>query len=192
MIPKLLPSLLVAAGSAIFIAGAFLPVSRVYVLRTADEKLAIMQGRPTMWNVHLGMMGGGAAMAAVGVAALPIGAAAPVTVPALAAAATMVAGTVLWGRHLHLRVRSPEGFASGRNPHWHFVVYTLLMQIGLLAFALALFRAGAPTWMWVVPAAGTGLTLLAFAIFRDVPPLVHYIWLLAVAVGMAVTRPPPG
>jgi len=184
MIPKLLPSLLVTAGAALFIAGAFLPVSRVYVLRTAEEKLAIMQGRATMWNVHLGMMGGGAAMAAVGVAALPIGAAAPVTLSALTAAATMVAGTVLWERHLHLRVRTPEGFAAGRNPHWHFVVYTLLMQVGLLALSLALFRAGAPAWMWVVPVAGTALTLLAFALFQDVPPFVHYVWLLAVGIGL--------
>jgi hypothetical protein len=184
MKPHLLASVLLVLGSATFLAGAFLPVSRVYMLHTAEEKLAIMRGRPVLWNVHLGMIGGGAAMAAVGVAALPIGAAAPVAVPALAAAAAVVAGTLLWERHLYLRVRAPEQFAAGQNPHWHFVAYALLMQVGLVAIAMALFRAGAPTWMWVVPAAGTVLTLIAFAVLRDIPPLIFYIWLLAVGIGL--------
>lgn len=186
----LFSALLLVAGSTVFVVGAFFPVSRVYVLQTAEEKLEIMQGQSRMWNTHLGMMGAGAAIAAVGMAALPAGAVVSAAAPAVVAAGTVVAGTLLWERHLQMRVRAPEGFASGQNPHWHFVVYTVLMQIGLLLLALALFRSGAATWVWLTPAAGTAITVLALVAFQDVPPFAHYVWLLAVGVGLLRMTPP--
>jgi hypothetical protein len=178
------PATLLLLGSIVFVAAAFLPVSRVYMLRTAEERFALMQERSAEWHTHLAGMGGGAAIAAGGMALLPVALGAAATAPAMIAAVAVPAGTVLWLRHLHLRVTDPDGFADRTNPHWHFALYTVLMQVGLLAMALALFRLGAPTWMWVVPAAGTGLTVLAFVVFQDVPPFAHYVWLLAVSIGL--------
>jgi hypothetical protein len=177
-------TLLLLIGSLTFVIGAFLPVSRMYMLRTADDRLALMRDRSAQWHTHLGMMGGGAVLSAGGVALLPAAVGAAGTAPAMLAGVAIAGGTVLWLRHLHLRVTAPAGFAQRTNPHWHFAVYTALMQVGLLALALALFRVGVPTWMWAVPAAGTGLTVLAFVVFQDVPPFAHYVWLLAVAVGL--------
>jgi hypothetical protein len=178
------PATLLLLGSILFVVGAFLPVSRLYMLRTAEARLALMQERRAQWHTHLAMMGGGAALAAGGMTLLPATLGAAATAPALVAAIVVPAGTLLWLRHLHLRVTVPEGFAQRTNPHWHFVLYTALMQVGLLALALALFRLGAPTWLWLVPAAGTGVTVLAFVVFQDVPPFVHYVWLLAVSSGL--------
>jgi hypothetical protein len=197
-------TLLLLLGSLVFVVGAFLPVSRMYMLRTADERLALMQDRSAQWRTHLAMMGGGAVIAAGGMLLLPAtlgsakaagpvlvagatGAAAggaAITVPAIIAGVAVAAGTLFWLRHLHLRVTAPEGFAQRTSPHWHFALYTLLIQVGLLALALAMFRVGVPTWVWLVPAAGTGLTVLAFVVFQDVPPFAHYVWLLPVAIGL--------
>lgn len=177
-------TLLLLLGSLTFVVGAFLPVSRMYVLRTADERLALMRDRSAQWHTHLAMMGGGAVIAAGGMALLPATLGATAAAPALVAGVAVAGGTLLWVRHLHLRVTAPEGFAQRTNPHWHFALYTALMQVGLLALALALFRVGMPTWVWLVPAAGTGLTVLAFVVFQDVPPFAHYVWLLAVAIGL--------
>jgi hypothetical protein len=177
-------ALLLLIGSLTFVIGAFLPVSRMYMLRSAQDRLALMQDHSGQWHTHLGMMGGGAVFAAGGMALVPAALGAAGAAPSMVAAVAVVGGTALWLRHLHLRVTVPEGFAQRTNPHWHFAVYTALMQAGLLALALALFRVGLPTWMWAVPAAGTGLTVLAFVLFQDVPPFAHYVWLLAVAVGL--------
>jgi hypothetical protein len=179
-----IPATLLLLGSVVFVAGAFLPISRMYLLRTPEERFALMQEQSAQWHTHLAGMGGGAVIAAGGMALLPVALGAAATAPLMIAAVAVPAGTVLWLRHLHLRVTVPEGFARRTNPHWHFVLYTVLMQVGLLALALALFRLGAHTWLWMVPAGGTGLTVLAFVLFQDVPPFAHYVWLLAVSIGL--------
>ena len=179
---------ILVAGSALFQLGAFLPVSRFYMSST-DEKLAIMQNQTVQWMLHLAGMGFGALIAAVGLLTLlprlPKGL--PSTLGTIAVMCVTV-GTLLWLWHLQLRIGAPEAFAAGANPIWHFALYTVLMQMGLLLLAGALHFAGWPPWMVLVPAIGTGLTILALAVFRDVPPFTHYVWLLAVGIGLLVSE----
>jgi hypothetical protein len=175
---------IVLAGSAVFQLGAFLPVSRFYMAAVA-ERLAIMQNQPIQWMLHLGGMGVGSLIAAAGLIVLgirlPRGT--PTSLGVLAAA-TVVVGTTLWLWHLQLRIGQPVAFASGENPVWHFAVYTALMQVALLLLAGAFRDAGMPQWMVLVLGGGALLTVLAFVIFQDVPPFLHYVWLLTVSIGL--------
>jgi hypothetical protein len=57
------PATLLLLGSIVFVVGAFLPVSRLYTLRAAEARLALMQERSAQWQTHLAMMGAGAAIA---------------------------------------------------------------------------------------------------------------------------------
>jgi hypothetical protein len=185
-----LAAVIVVAGSALFQLGAFLPVSRFYV-SNVQERMAIMQDQPVQWMLHLAGMGLGAVIAAVGlgllVLRLPRGM--PSTLGLLTVVLVM-AGTALWVWHLQLRVADPAGFASGANPMWHFAVYTVSMQAGLLLLAAAFHHVGLPNWMVLVLAGGALLTVLALVLFRDVPPFLHYVWLLAVGIGLMLTPIP--
>ncbi len=89
-----------------------------------------------------------------------------------------------------MRIADPAGFASGANPMWNFVAYTVAMPAGLLLLAAAFHHAGLPIWMVLVLAGGTLLTILALVLFRDVPPFAHYIWLLAVGIGLLLAADP--
>jgi hypothetical protein len=177
------------AGSALFQLGAFLPVSRFYMSST-EAKLAIMQEQPVQWMLHLAGMGIGSIIAAVGLMTLiphlPKGT--PSTLGLLSVGCVAI-GTILWLWHLQLRINHPVAFASGGNPIWHFAVYTVLMQTGLLLLAAAFHTAGWPRWMVLVLASGTLITILALVVFRDVPPFLHYVWLLTVGIGLLLTVP---
>jgi hypothetical protein len=138
--------------------------------------------------LHLAGMGLGAVVAAVGlgllVLRLPEGT--PSTL-GIVTFALVLAGTVLWVWHIQLRITDPAGFASGANPMWHFAVYTVAMQAGLLLLAAAFHHAGLPNWMVLVLAGGALLTILALVLFRDVPPFLHYVWLLAIGIGLLLS-----
>ena len=54
------------AGSAMFLAGAFMPVSRVYVEGDPQRKLAILLAAPGQWRTQQMLL-------AAGTAALPVG-----------------------------------------------------------------------------------------------------------------------
>src|SRR5687768_9943487 len=54
------------AGSATFLAGAFMPVSRVYVEGDPQRKLAILLANPGQWSTQQMLL-------AAGTAALPVG-----------------------------------------------------------------------------------------------------------------------
>jgi hypothetical protein len=186
-----LAAAVLAAGSFLFQLGAFLPVSRFY-LSSVEERLVIIQDQPVQWILHLAGMGLGSGVAAVGlgllVLRLPRGA--PTTV-GLVSLVLVAAGTLLWVWHLQLRIADPAGFASGGNPMWHFAGYTVAMQLGLLLLAAAFHSAGLPRWMVLVLAGGALLTILALVILRDVPPFLHYIWLLAAGIGLLLALSEP-
>jgi hypothetical protein len=181
---------ILVAGSALFQLGAFLPVSRFY-MSSLEERLTIMQAQPVQWMLHLAGMGLGAVVAAVGLGLLVLRL--PRGLPSTLGLATVILvllGTLLWVWHLQLRIADPAGFAGGANPMWHFAVYTVAMQVGLLLLAAAFHQAGLPTWMMLVLAGGALLTVLALVLFRDVPPFAHYVWLLAVGIGLLLSAGP--
>jgi hypothetical protein len=186
---KLAAAVLVA-GSALFQLGAFLPVSRFY-MASVQERTAIMQDQPLQWMLHLAGMGLGAVVAAVGLGLLALRL--PRGTPSTLGLMTVVlvtVGTLLWIWHLWMRIADPAGFASGANPMWHFAAYTVGMQAGLLLLAAAFRQAGLPNWMVLVLAGGSLLTVLALVLFRDVPPFAHYVWLLAVGIGLLLAADP--
>jgi len=186
---KLAAAILVA-GSALFQIGAFLPVSRFYV-SSVQERVAIMQDQPVQWKLHLAFMGLGAVVAAVGLGLLVMRL--PGGTPSMIGIVTfalVLAGTVLWVWHLRMRIADPTGFATGNNPMWHFAIYTVSMQAVLLLLAAAFHHAGLPNWMALVLAGGALLTILALVLFRDVPPFLHYLWLLAIGIGLLLTADP--
>lgn len=118
------------AGSATFLAGAFMPVSRVYVEADPQRKFAILLADPRHWSAQQSLL-------AAGTAALPAG------VMMLArhwdverargsqehlagqrhaqgAALALTAGAGLFLGHLEARYRDPKAFALGNLPSWPF------------------------------------------------------------------------
>jgi len=178
-------ALVLALGSALFACGAFLPVSRVYRIDTPDAKLELIRSHRRMWAVHQASMGLGSAVTGVGLA-LMAAVLRPASATLLASVGVVAAasGSVLWMRHVYLRIGDPSAFASGSLPIWQFLVYSFLTQASLFLFGAAFLLGGFPLWMGIVLIAGALLTFCAYLVFRDVPPFVYYLFTLAVGIGI--------
>jgi hypothetical protein len=195
------------AGSATFLAGAFMPVSRVYVERDPQRKLAILLADPGQWSTQQMLLAAGTAALPVGVVMLARhwdtgndrGSQEPLAGQRLAqgAALAWAAGAGLFLGHLKARYRNPEAFALGTMPFWPFQGYMGLSLAGmaalgggLLARARAHANSGAlpqdPRWPGWLNVGGAGVFAGVLVATGDLPPLLVYV--VELTTGAALLR----
>ena len=195
------------AGSAMFLAGAFMPVSRVYVEGDPQRKLAILLAAPGQWRTQQMLLAAGTAALPVGVVLLARtweagsgrGSQEPLAGQRLAqgAALAWVAGAGLFLGHLKERFRDPEAFALGKMPGGPFEGYMGLSLAGmaalgggLLARARAHANSGAlptdPRWPGWLNVGGAGVFAAVLVATGDLPPLLVYV--VELSTGAALLR----
>ncbi|WP_146072499.1 hypothetical protein [Arthrobacter sp. 4R501] len=195
------------AGSATFLAGAFMPVSRVYVEGDPQRKLAILLANPGQWSAQQVLLAAGTAALPVGVVMLARhwdtgsdrGSQDLLAGQRLAqgAALAWVAGAGLFLGHLKARYRDPEAFALGNMPVWPFQGYMRLSLAGMAALGgglLARARAHAdsgalprdPSWPGWLNVGGAGVFATVLVSTGDLPPLMVY--LVELTTGVALIR----
>lgn len=195
------------AGSATFLSGACMPISRVYVEGDPQRRSAILQADPGQWRTQQCLLAAGTAALPVGVVMLAHhwdtgserGSREPVAGQRLAhgAALALVAGAGLFLGHLDARSRDPEAFASGNVPMWPFRGYMGLSLAGMAALGgglLARARAQAdsgtvprdPRWPGWLNVGGAGIFAAVLVATGDLPPLLVYV--VELATGAALLR----
>ncbi|WP_457963732.1 hypothetical protein M1E17_20230 [Arthrobacter sp. D1-29] len=195
------------AGSATFLAGAFMPVSRVYVERDPQRKLAILLADPGQWSTQQVLLAAGTAALPVGVVMLARhwgtgsdrGGQEPLEGQRFvqAAALPLATGACLFLGHLEARYKDPEAFALGNVPMWTFQGYMGLSLAGmaalgggLLARARAHAKSGAlpqdPRWPGWLNVGGAGVFAAVLVATGDLPPLLVYV--VELATGAALLR----
>lgn len=174
-------------GSVCFLVAAFSPISRVFGLPNSKDKLAVITGDLAAWNVSQVLFSLGSIVTTLGVALLAYTLKDRPLAPLLFAAAVFLAvGAAAWSWHTYLRMKDPAAFVNGTLPGWHFVLYTLLTMAALTLVGIALLRMGFPAWTGWLLIGGSLLFLMLYIIFKDMPPFVHY--LLGVALAIALLR----
>lgn len=197
----------IVAGSATFLAGAFMPVSRVYAEGDPQRKLAILLTHPGQWGTRQVLLAAGTATLPVGVVMLARqwdtgsapGSRGPLAGQRLAqgAALALAAGAGLFLGHLEARYRDPEAFALGKVPTWPFQGYMGLSLAamaalggGLLARASAHAKSGTqprdPKWPGWLNVGGAGVFAAVLVVTGDLPPLLVYV--VELATGAALIR----
>lgn len=196
------------AGSATFLAGAFMPISRVYVEGDPQRKLAILLADPVQWRAQQLLLAAGTAVLPVGVVMLARrwgaesepGSQEPLAGKRLAMSAALAlgAGACLFLGHLEERYRDPEAFALGAQPMWPFQGYMWLSLAGMAALGGALLaRAPAheastgvlprdPRWPGWLNLGGAAVFGGVLAATGDLPPLLVYG--VELATGTALIR----
>lgn len=189
-------AVVMAAGSGTFLAGAFMPVSRVYVEGDPQRKLAILLADPGQWSTQQILLAAGTAALPVGVVMLARhwdmgsagGSQEPIAGQRLAhgAALALIAGAGLFLGHLEARYRDPAAFALGNVPMWPFQGYMGLSLVGMAALGCGLVaRAHAqansrsiprdPLWPGWLNLGGAGVFAAVLVATGDLPPLLVYI-----------------
>ena len=180
-------AIILLVGSVLFIIAAFMPVSRVYAGPSQATRLEIITSNRTAWSASQVLFGLGASIAAIGLGFVAHHLrGAPGAVWAYIGLAAVILGAVLWDGLVYLRAVDPEGFVEGRLVGWLFPAYTLLTQVGLIAFGVSYLRAGYPAWLGGVTVGGAIIFFIIYLVFRDIPPFVYYI--LTFIAGIVLVR----
>ncbi len=182
-------AILLLVGSVLFLIGAFMPVSRVFMQPTPAAKLAIIAERPRAWTASQALFGLGAGIAAIGLALVAsVLIDTPGAVWASSGVVAAILGAAFWVMHVYRRAVDPEGFVAGRHVRWLFPAYALLTQLGLLSFGVAFLLAGFPAWLVGVTLGGAVLFFVVFFVLRDIPPFVYYVLTLIAGIWLVLER----
>lgn len=182
MTPGGLLGVMTGVGSLVFLVAAFLPISRVYATPGAQAKRELIASSPSAWRISQALFAVGATMTAAGAGLVVLTADLPW--PGLMRwlpLALLGVGAMLWGRHTYLRTMSPDAWIGGTLPRWHFPAYTMLTIAGMAVIGLAFLITG-PTWLALTLLVAPSLFLIAYLAFRDLPPFLHYLPTLALAI----------
>jgi hypothetical protein len=184
----------------LFLMAAFSPISGA-VFRpgvTAEEQIEAVEASPGAWRISSLLFGAGSIVAVVGLFLFANlvstnGARPLVEFVAYSASVAAAIGAAFWVIVVYYRVTdTPERIFQGGSVdgNWLFPAYTVLTQLALLGIGYVLLQAGYPNWLGWGMIALVSLTVIAMVIFRDMPPFVHYVWMLVMGITLLVTSTP--
>lgn len=178
---------LMLAGSLVFFAGAAIGVARVFMVRSPDERLAMLEANARRWRDAQWLYAGGPVVAALGVLALAAGWTVQAGVLAAAAGSAMLVGAVLWSVSCARRGRRIAEFARGELPAGPWLGYVWLTLAGLALLGAA--AVGQEPWIGVLLLVAAAALTALFVITRDLPPFAFYLVLTAFGAWCIVADP---
>lgn len=176
--------IVIVIGSILFLIAAFMPITTVFVIK---RDVAIVQSRLVEWVASLILFGSGGVITVVGMGLLTLhlrGIHQGAGASSLGFAA-MAVGVVCWSVIVYLRYSLPLEivFKEPVFGGW-FVAYTLLTQIALVGYGVALSQAGFPRWLGFSTIGLAAASVIAYLVFKDMPPLAHYVITLVIGVAL--------
>jgi hypothetical protein len=184
-------ALTIVVGSLLFLAAAFSPISRVFGIRDATQRLDIILGAPNQWAAAQLLFALGSLVTVVGIGMLAYRMSGHgVAVYLRISAAVMGIGALLWTWHVFVRAMEPALFTAGQIPVALFAGYSLLTIVGLALLGIALLQAGFQPWIAWLAMGSAALFLVLGLAFGDLPPLVYY--LVTLTIGIVLFRAAPG
>ena len=176
-------AILILFGSILFIIAAVLPYTRVFIETDTHKKLAIIQELRLQWNVSHIVFILASLLTSAGLSLLVgIYARALQTPWAWFIAVSIILGALLWIWDCVERLLSPESFVFGTGTPYLFLIFSILTMIGLFLLGILILKAGLSAWVgWMLMGAMT-LVAVLFIIFKDVPPIVYFIFTLILGI----------
>jgi hypothetical protein len=180
-------------GSVLFIVAAFTPLTFRVVTADMQQRIDLIQNERTGWVILNILFGTGSVIAAVGLALFAqhvqtLGGNTTIRVVSYLGAASVVLGALCWVIIVYNRAAlPPQELGSNLSiNNWIFPAYTLLTQIGLMVVGFVLIQSHYPAWLSWGTFVLAGLSIVAYLIFKDMPPFVHYM--LFLVMGIALVR----
>jgi hypothetical protein len=173
----------IVVGSVLFLVAAFSPISRIFAMPDAAERLAIITGAPGQWVLAQLLFAIGSIVTVVGIGLLAVRSAGQdFTIYVTTSAVVMAVGALLWCWHVYLRAVEPARFTAGEIPVWLFAAYSVLTMAGLALLGTALLQTTLPTWVGRLSIGSAALFLVLALVFGDMPPFVYYVITLIIGV----------
>jgi len=176
---------IIGIGSLLFLVAAFLPYSKVFVEHDPEKRMAIITEMKRMWNIANIFFILGAIITVIGLTLFLFGFKEIVSTRlSYLNIILFIVGAALWSWVITERIISPEKFANGTNTPYLFVIYSILMQVGLFLFGFLLLKTNLVNWVSWMLMLGSSTIFILMIIFKDMPPFVYYLLTLTLAVVM--------
>lgn len=176
-------ALTIILGSILFLAAAFSPISRIFGMPDAAQRLEVIAAAPVQWRLAQALFALGSIVTVVGIGLLALRMAdRGFSIYLTTSTVVMAVGAVLWSWHVYVRAVDPAMFTAGDIPLWLFAGYSLLTMLGLVLLGTALLHAGLAPWVGWLAIGSAALFLVLAVIFGDMPPFVYYLITLTIGV----------
>lgn len=188
-------SLVILAGSLLFIVAAVIPYTRVFIESDPDRKLEIIRDHKGQWNVGHVIFILASLLTVLGVVLMTYSYKAwSLSSWTWAGLAALLTGALLWSWHCTERLISPEGFVWGSNTPYLFVIYSALTMLGLLVTGFFLLGTDLAAWVGWMLVGGVVLIAILMILFKDMPPIVYYLLTLVLGIRLLIEagRTPAG
>jgi hypothetical protein len=182
-----LGGLLLIAGGLLFWVGAFIPqIAPVYSAPEIETRIATIERYRGLWSVQTVLFFAGITVAGIGLwvlaLALQPGGARTLALAGAVGYTLAIVASVPW---LYPRLVLPADQIVGADAGFSiFAVFTVLTALSLIVFGVGLARSAYPAWLGIVGAAFSGLLLVLYFVFGDMPPFAHYTFALFVGIAL--------
>jgi hypothetical protein len=171
----------IIVGSILFLVAAFSPISRIFGIQDAAQKLDIISAAPNQWMIAQGLFALGSIVTVAGIGVLAYRLAGQsFSIYLNLSVVVMAIGALLWTWHVYLRAFDPARFTAGEIPMWLFALYSLLTMVGLALIGIALLHMALPSWVGWLAIGAPALFLVLALVLGDMPPLVYYVVTLVI------------
>jgi hypothetical protein len=185
-----LAGIVLIVGSLLFIIAAFTPITiKVITASDAQKRAEFIMNEHTGWLLVNILFGAGGVIAVIGLALFAQHVQSVADSPGVKLGgyvATAAAGlaALFWVIIVYNRAVLPaQVIASNLSINaWMFPAYTLLTQLALIIVGFVLLQSGYPAWLGWGMLVLAALSLVAFLVFKDMPPFVHYVLLLIMGI----------
>jgi hypothetical protein len=178
-------------GSVLFIIAAFTPLTFNVVMADVQRRVELIQSQRVGWVILNILFGAGSIVAVIGLGlfAQHIQGTENNTVTKVISYIAVLAaalGALCWVVIVYNRATLPPQEIAGTLSvnDWLFPAYTLLTQLALMMVGFVLIQSGYPAWLSWGTLILAGLSLLAYLIFKDIPPFAHYVLLLVLGISL--------
>ncbi len=179
-------------GSVLFIVAAFTPLTFKVIMADVQQRVDLIENERAGWIFLNILFGLGSIIAVIGLALFAqhvqsIENSITMRIVSYLGAAIAAVGAICWVIIVYNRaVLAPQEVAINLGVNnWTFPAYTLLTQLALMIVGFVLIQSNYPGWLsWGMLVLG-GLSILAYLVFKDMPPFVHYVLLLVMGIALA-------
>lgn len=179
------------SGSILFLIAAFMPISmRVFSGSIPQKQIEYIQNDRRGWLISCFLFGTGGIVTVVGFAIFAIQVISDSAVVKLAlylATAGAAFGALQWVIIVYKRATLPleKIFNNENSNNWAFPAYTILTQIALIIVGFVLLQTGYQAWLGWGTVVLAAISLIAFLVFKDMPPFTHYLITLVIGIILA-------
>ena len=180
-------------SSILFLIAAFMPISmRVFSGSDPQRQIEYIEKDRRGWLISCFLFGAGSLVTVVGFAIFAVQIVSNSAIIKLAlwlAIASAAFGALQWVIIVYKRATTlplEKIFNDDSGNNWAFPVYTILTQIALIVVGFVLVQTGYPAWLGWGAVILAALSLIAFLVFKDMPPFTHY--LITLVIGIVLTH----